>query len=44
LIGLVCLAKAKLMGVEINDMLLAAKDGKTLMLLTADIAPGSAVS
>jgi methionyl-tRNA synthetase len=38
------LARAKLMGVESEGMLLAAKDGKALTLLTADIAPGSAIS
>jgi methionyl-tRNA synthetase len=38
------LAPAKLMGVESNGMLLAAKGGSTLTLLTADVAPGSAVS
>ncbi|MCB1152091.1 methionine--tRNA ligase subunit beta, partial [bacterium] len=38
------LAPAKLMGIESNGMLLAARDGETLTLLTADSAPGSTVS
>ncbi|MGC9257235.1 methionine--tRNA ligase [Desulfurella sp.] len=40
------LQKAKLMNVESNGMLLAAKDGKTLKLLTinGDIKPGSKIS